>query len=600
MNYRPEIDGLRAIAVLPVIFFHAGFEIFSGGFIGVDIFFLISGYLITTIILKELNANNFQLKDFYIRRIRRIIPALFLMMLICIPIFLQVMQPYDLENFGQSLVATSLMANNILLSITSDYWDPAIEFKPLLHTWSLGIEEQYYIIYPLLIIFFCGPKGKNILFILIFLIIASILTSYLFTEYDYKRLNFYSLFSRLWELGIGGILAYLIYILRLPSFGKLMDNFLSLFGFLLILFAIFFVNYEATFPNHKILPTIIGTSLVIIFATKHTLIKRLLSMKGFVAIGLISYSLYLWHQPIFALIRLISLKDPQNLLYIISLPLLFLIAFLSWKFENIFRNREIIKTRSLLIAVFCTATIICSVGLATHMKEGFGNRFHNLKKNNSSIYISTKTYLTSAKPKAQKLAENNRDLPKILVLGDSFSSDLINMLLENNVQSSYAIKGGDYNCINPEDERDNAEEVVKDAGDAHILLMAYRKFHNIVQRDCFYSFLELLDNKKVKYLLIGTKDFGYNINPIVHGNATSFVSPSREIIDLNAEFAANLGDKYFDILKLISNSEKEVPVITPSGKVISEDRYHLTPAGAAFLGKRLVESLVEDKHIQLN
>ena len=145
MDYRSEIDGLRALAVLPVIFFHAGFEFFSGGFVGVDVFLVISGYLITTIIISEMSENKFSILKFYERRARRILPALFFVMLVSLPFAWFWLTPKDLQDFGQSLIATSTFSSNILFWLESGYFDTAAELKPLLHTWSLAVEEQYYL-----------------------------------------------------------------------------------------------------------------------------------------------------------------------------------------------------------------------------------------------------------------------------------------------------------------------------------------------------------------------------------------------------------------------------------------------------------------------
>ena len=174
MKYRLEIDGLRALAVLPVIFFHAGFDMFRGGYVGVDIFFVISGYLITSIIINQLEKNQFSIINFYERRARRILPALFFVMLLNIPIAFFTMLPDALENFGQSLVATSLFANNILLYLTSGYWDLASEYKPLLHTWSLAVEEQYYIIFPILMTLLWRFSTKTIIYFFIVLFFISL------------------------------------------------------------------------------------------------------------------------------------------------------------------------------------------------------------------------------------------------------------------------------------------------------------------------------------------------------------------------------------------------------------------------------------------
>lgn len=160
MKYRAEIDGLRALAVVPVILFHAGFENFGGGFVGVDIFFVISGYLITTILIQDLENNRFNIVSFYERRARRILPALFLMMFLCLPFALFWMLPDQLKDFGQGLVAVSLFSSNVLFWFKSDYFSAASEENPLLHTWSLAVEEQYYLVFPLLL-FFSWKLGKN-------------------------------------------------------------------------------------------------------------------------------------------------------------------------------------------------------------------------------------------------------------------------------------------------------------------------------------------------------------------------------------------------------------------------------------------------------
>ena len=152
MEYRREIDGLRALAVIPVMFFHAGFQAFSGGFVGVDVFFVISGYLITSIILAEKHAGTFSIVNFYERRARRILPALFFMMLVCLPFAWLWLLPEDMKSFSQSLVAVSGFASNILFFWTTNYFSTAAEFKPLLHTWSLAVEEQYYLLFPLFLI----------------------------------------------------------------------------------------------------------------------------------------------------------------------------------------------------------------------------------------------------------------------------------------------------------------------------------------------------------------------------------------------------------------------------------------------------------------
>ena len=194
MKYRPEIDGLRALAVLPVILFHAGFDFFSGGFIGVDIFFVISGYLITTILLNDFSQNNFSFLNFYERRARRLLPAIFFVMLVCLPFAWFLMIPSDLKDFGRSLFAVPLYISNFLFWYESGYFDGSSDYKPLLHTWSLAVEEQYYIIAPLVLVLTWKLGIRNITILLS----AGLILSLAISELGYRKIpvgNFYMLFS---------------------------------------------------------------------------------------------------------------------------------------------------------------------------------------------------------------------------------------------------------------------------------------------------------------------------------------------------------------------------------------------------------------------
>lgn len=207
MKYRSEIDGLRAVAVLPVIFFHANFDFFSGGFIGVDVFFVISGYLITTIILTEKEAGKFTITNFYERRARRILPALFFIMFSCLPFAWYWMLPTQLKDFAQSLSAVSLFSSNLLFWKESGYFDVAAELKPLLHTWSLAVEEQYYVLFPLFILLM-WRFGKRLMVTMLALIgLTSIILAQWGTV-NHPSATFYLLPTRLWELLIGSLTAF--------------------------------------------------------------------------------------------------------------------------------------------------------------------------------------------------------------------------------------------------------------------------------------------------------------------------------------------------------------------------------------------------------
>lgn len=207
MEYRREIDGLRALAVLPVILFHAGFKTFSGGFIGVDVFFVISGYLITTIILAELEQGKFSIVNFYERRARRILPALFLVMLVCIPFAWIWLLPSDMKGFSHSLIAVAVFASNILFWSESGYFDTATELKPLLHTWSLAVEEQYYVLFPLFLMLL-WKLGKRCILVILGVVFAGSFAVAEWKSYAEPAAAFYLLPARAWELLIGAFAAF--------------------------------------------------------------------------------------------------------------------------------------------------------------------------------------------------------------------------------------------------------------------------------------------------------------------------------------------------------------------------------------------------------
>ncbi|MDA9194804.1 acyltransferase [Burkholderiales bacterium] len=209
MKYRKEIDGLRALAVLPVILFHAGFTTFSGGFVGVDIFFVISGYLITTIIVDEMDKDSFSLLNFYERRARRILPALFFVMLCTLPFAWFSMFPQDLKSFSQSLVAVPLFASNVHFWLTSGYFDTASELKPLLHTWSLAVEEQYYVLFPLFLMLAWELGKKWIISLLIIVAIVSVSAAQ-YGSTNHPSFSFYVLPTRAFEILIGALISLYI------------------------------------------------------------------------------------------------------------------------------------------------------------------------------------------------------------------------------------------------------------------------------------------------------------------------------------------------------------------------------------------------------
>ena len=368
MVYRKEIDGLRALAVIPVILFHGGLEWFSGGYVGVDVFFVISGYLITTIILQEKEAGTFSIAGFYERRARRILPALYFILFICSLFAWFWLLPHELVNFGKSIVAVVIFASNILFWQESDYFAADAELIPLLHTWSLAVEEQFYVIFPLIMILFWA-FGKRILVGIICLIA---LFSLGLTEWGWRyfpEANFYLIPTRAWELMIGSLVAFYLFYNEQPR-GTIRHP-ASIIGIGLILLSIFVLDRTLPFPSLYALAPTIGTALIILFATSGTLVNKLLSQRLFVGIGLISYSAYLWHQPIFVFARIRGMDEPETGLIFLLSSFAILLAYLSWRFIELpFRDRSRFTRKQVFSASFIVSLIFIGVGVAFIISDG--------------------------------------------------------------------------------------------------------------------------------------------------------------------------------------------------------------------------------------
>lgn len=421
MKYRPEIDGLRAVAVLPVLFFHAGFGWAKGGFVGVDIFFVISGYLITSILLEDLKAERFSMLDFYDRRLRRIVPALFVMCMATIPPAWLWMLPEEFDDYAQSLFATSVSVSNLVFWDEADYFAASAELKPLLHTWSLAVEDQYYLIFPLLLAFLFRRKwvviGIGLLALLSFGL-TQILAS------ADPAANFYLLPTRFWELGVGCLIAAGV----APAINSnAMRNAASIGGLALIVVSIFLIDGNRAYPGWWTLPSVFGTALVIAYGPTGTLVARLLGWKPLVAIGLISYSTYLWHQPLFAFARIRIFDGATPAMFTGLILLSLAIGYLSWRFvERPFRDRRRITRKSIFVNTFAVGAALFGFGLAMDLIEPNGLRAPTtaLAKIEERMAPNYGGCGSDQKDRCQ-----TSDQPEILVWGDSYAMHLIDGLL---------------------------------------------------------------------------------------------------------------------------------------------------------------------------
>ena len=373
ITYRPDIDGLRALAVLPVVLFHADLSVFSGGYVGVDIFFVISGYLITSILLRDIKENKFSITTFYVRRVRRIFPALFVVLAFSGVAGFIILMPDELDDFGKSLFAASAFFSNYYFMSDVGYFAAPGEAQPLLHTWSLAVEEQFYIVFPLYI-YVISKYERLRLPVTIFILIGSFVYSVYLVD-SQPQSAFYSTFTRTWELALGAVLA-----IRNPKeyFSHRAVNILSVVGFFMIAYAIFFYTEATSFPGlGAVLPCLGAAFIIAAGSCKENMVGSFLSGRTMVFIGKISYSLYLWHWPILVYYKLYSVDPVSHYEIVILLIIVFMLSAFSWRYiETPFRKNVLVyRPRTLLVTGSVGLSLFAVTGAAFALKDGFPQRF---------------------------------------------------------------------------------------------------------------------------------------------------------------------------------------------------------------------------------
>jgi len=594
--YRPEVDGLRALAVVPVILFHAGFAAFAGGFVGVDVFFVISGYLIASIIVEEMRGGTFSFATFFERRARRIIPALYAVLLVTLPLGWLFMLPDNFENLGQSVVATVGVSNNVLLWLTSGYWDLSNEFKPLLHTWSLGVEEQFYFVFPLVLLALV-PRGKRVtLWVFAIAALASLVAAQWFVM-SKPLAAFFLLPMRAWELLIGAMFAVTCssarpHALQLGRVGAA----LALLGLALILAPVFLYDSTTPFPGIAALPPTVGTLLVIMFASPSNLVGRLLSWRVLVAIGLGSYSAYLWHQPLFAFIRLLSPEHPRMGVWLAALAATAVLAYLSWRFiEQPFRSRarfsrQWIFTMTVLMGgcLGVAGTIIDQLGGIPSRVPSTGGAMDGGGRQARHAYID-RAYAFQT----EAFADDGRE--RVLVVGNSYARDFLNMVLENGYMGQCELSyepipdPAQFSCRRNLDSLSPSLRRRLTTCDVLILVMP------ALDEQCLAGDLEWLRREvTAKVIVLGTKNFGRNPNCIM-AMTTSEAAGYRariapEVWDANERHRNIVGPGSFvDVIEMIADNDRRAALMTSEGLLVSEDGGHLTRAGARALGRLVFE-----------
>jgi peptidoglycan/LPS O-acetylase OafA/YrhL len=633
MIYRRDIDGLRALAVIPVIFFHANINYFRGGFIGVDVFFVISGYLITSIILSDISENSFTYKKFYERRIRRIAPALYVVMGCCLPFSFFWLGRTDNLDFSKSILSVITFVSNIYFWRSTGYFDTAAEAKPLLHTWSLSIEEQFYILFPAFLIYTLriGRSLTNRL-LFIFLIASLFLTQW--GSQNNPSATFFLIPTRGWELCMGAFAALYLFNHKPFENSFITKNIFSFIGLLLIVFSLYFFSFPRPFPSiYALIPTL-GATFIILFSNSETISGKILGSSPFVGIGLISYSAYLWHQPLFAFARQRTLHEPTDQL-LLSLSIFALVlAFLTWKFvEKPFRNRNIVQISTLYKFAGFGAVIFISFGLTGYLTEG--TFFRPVNKIESEIM---QNYGLSQK------CEGNYPLPaecmttgkpEVLLWGDSNAMHLAQALTASTpeaklVQATMSVCGPILDVAPNNNNSKYVEDWSKRCIAFNDSIFAYLKDQSsikyVILSSAFRQYLnpnwKLLtrDGSKLESGSIAETYFLNTLKKIEEAGKTPIViSPTpqdgrnigycilKSVIhnlpsdscNVNLEIAKQTEPVIYEFLSKI---EKSYKVIWLSDAICTEnkcqaiientpiyaDAGHLTPAGSALVGRKLL------------
>jgi peptidoglycan/LPS O-acetylase OafA/YrhL len=620
MQYRPEVDGLRALAVLPVIFFHAQFPGFEGGYVGVDVFFVISGYLITTIILGERAANAFAIVKFYERRARRILPALFFMMAMMLPFAWFMMLPPQLKYVAQSMIAVAFFVPNIYFWRSGGYFDGVSDEKPLLHTWSLGVEEQYYMFFPLFVLMLWGLGRRKLMAATAVVGLVSLVASEYFLRSPVA--NFYLIPTRAWEMLVGSMLAFASF--EKPTqlrVSKAAGNVLSLVGLALVAYGITFYNHDTPFPGLHALPPTIGTALVIACSGPDTITTRLLSLNPVVKIGLISYSAYLYHQPMFALARVWVGGHPHwGVMAALSVASL-LLAYLSWRYvEKPFREKGVFTRAQIFKMSGVGSLVVIALGLAGHFTDGFAARFDEQQRTLFDYADATKHggYVHKLAIEWDKPFSTASDKPKLLIIGDSFSQDFVNVVNECGALAKYEIRTAYIarRCqmyLGPEDVTDlrgaaneafckhepSVETALPKVKQADVIIM--------VSRWADWSATRLpttLDNLGLrpdqKVFVVSGKQFGTvrlrELAKLDDAGRKAFVNPASPEKDDGSDILRAMAPQlaarvpavtFIDQQTLLCGAKTTCRLFNDGGELLSHDGGHLTQPGARWAGRVL-------------
>lgn len=640
MQYQPEIDGLRALAVLSVLLFHLGFSGFGGGFVGVDVFFVISGFLITRLIVVEVQGKGaISFSNFYVRRARRLAPALFFSFAVTFAFAVALFSPGDMQRFSGSLVHAVVSLSNFYFWTESGYFDAVATVKPLLHTWSLSVEEQFYLIWPAILAFLLLKTSKStVLIVLIFSGLSSLALNIDFYDGNSRIVQaiapatsgwfadgpatiFYLAPFRVFEFAIG---ASLVFLGGRKPISRTVAEMLSLLGLALILLSVVVYTEATPFPTIYALPPCLGTALVIYFTSSSKYCKFVLSHPVLVRLGLISYSLYLIHWPIIVFYTYYTktgLSTTEQLaivvVSIIAADMMF--RWIETPFRHKSKAADKLSPGGFGLACAMIALVICFVGASAWANQGWPWRFGQSETVRAfgdieGLERERAAFLRAHMAKEFSPSENKR---KILVVGDSLGDDLLVSLVQN-LGENYEVRSDKYNQLcyaafldNAEPEAGTCTDILAGLESSVMLPVADEVYVAFSMGPEFWptEFSPLINYIK-KRTKPGTRIVLFGRRPLFtdfHSIAVSMLSEeqtieqveqrAREIagdltpLDSQMKAAAEkLGIEFISSFDIICSADR-CKFFTDDGSLAFWDKHHLTVQGAAWFGSHVVEQL---------
>lgn len=644
-KYRPDIDGLRAISVLAIVAFHAFPNWITGGFIGVDIFFVISGYLISTIVFENLNQGTFSFYEFYARRIKRIFPALLLVLIACFIFGWFALLAPEYKQLGKHIAGGAGFISNYILWNETGYFDNLAETKPLLHLWSLGIEEQFYIIWPLFL-WFAWKRNFNLLTFTIVFTITSFILNFKGVKNDVVG-TFYSPQSRFWELLSGSLLAWLV-LYKKELFtrvkrkldiwlsniffgnkkkggGKTFANTLSFFGLFFLLYGFWRINKTLKFPGGWALLPIFGTLILITSGPKAWVNRIILSNKIAIWFGLISFPLYLWHWPLLAFVRIFESEIPSRNIRITAIALSVILAWVTYKIVEIpMRQEAHNKTKVKLLVFFMI--IVGYIGYNTYQKDGLEFRkYSTLKGYNGDIghleyhkFIAKKYFICKPDIVAkeslkyegftrcmQSKSDSNID---IALVGDSHAEHLFLGVAEALPSKNivFYIKGSSPFMGNPE-FKNIFNSIISSKSIKKVILTQYwvGRYPSIptntsLDKELIKVIDKLSDSGKDVYLVDDVPTFPFTPDKC---QVKRWLAKENRSCVMSAIEARQQEAIYIDALKTVERERPKVRILnvgkhlcdknicsmTKESNILYRDNGHLNLNGSRYIGKKLVE-----------